>query len=186
MTNFLKISKIFEKFIWGDKMKRKEKIIKYPTKLKPIMELTENQIKALHYMNQIAKIRDEMPYMRKLKSGERGKQIFSEFIEGFICDAFGLKRNEKTNQRDFDATILETNETVQIREITKSAPKVKNFRADFLITVTLNKKDFSVDTICVYPNHIVKKYTKNDSFRPPKEIREKYMYMKNGEWIFEN
>lgn len=167
-----------------EKRKERKNIRKYPTKLKPIIELTHNQIKALHCMSQIAKIRDEMPYMRKLKTDESGKQIFSEFVDGYICDAFGLKRNEKTNQRDFDATILETNETVQIREITKSAPKVKNFRADFLITVTLNKKDFSVDTICVYPNHIVRKYTKNDSFRSPKEIREKHTYMRNGEWIF--
>lgn len=53
-------------------------------------------------MRQIAEIGDEMPYMRKLKTGELGKQIFPEFIEGFVGNAFGLRRNEKTDQPRFE------------------------------------------------------------------------------------
>jgi len=137
---------------------------------------TQNQRIAKALMSVLAKIRDEMPYMRRLKSNEYGKMIFSEYIEGWICDAFDLERSEKTNE-PFDA-YSKDGKTVEIKDVTKSAPKIDKFEADFLITVKLDKKDFSVEEVCVFPKKVVQNHAKTPNWFNGKEARKYIKYQK--------
>jgi hypothetical protein len=136
---------------------------------------TENQRIAKALMSIVAKIRDEMPYMRQLKSKEFGKMIFSEYIEGWVCDAFELRRSEKTNE-PFDA-YTKDGKTVEIKDVTKSAPKIdEKFKADFLITVKLNKKDFSVEEVRVFPKKEVLKHLNTPNWFNSREARRYIQY----------
>lgn len=145
--------------------------------------LTKNQKKALKCMKAIALARDRLPYMRPLKHGEPGKKIFSEFVEGFVCEAFNLKQCKAVNQKGYDAT-SRGNLRFQIKDVTYSAPHLGDrLLFDYLITVKLNKYDLSVDEIGVYPRSIVRKNlgTKKD-FRRRNRFPE-YLYFKKGRWI---
>ncbi len=114
-------------------------------------------------MKIIAKERDKMPYMRPLKNEEPGKKIFSKYVEGFVCDALGLERAESPIQKGYDAIIPKTGKKVEIKDTTHSRPVIGNEpQFDYLVTVELNKKDFSIKTIAIYPldfviSHIGKK-----------------------------
>jgi len=151
-------------------------------KIKPT--LTPNQQLALRCMKTIARIRDKMPYMRPLKNDEPGKKIFSEFIEGFVCDALYLKR-AKPNQKGFDAIVPKTGERVQIKETTLSAPVIaQNMEFDFLVTVKLKRKDFSIDQIAVIPKTIVERNLgRRHDFRVKQKEHSKFIVFKNNRWI---
>ena len=151
--------------------------------LKIRTDLTLNQKKALECMSGIARLRDEMPYMRKLKKGGKGKKIFAEFTEGFVCDAFNLKRCERINQKGYDA-IYNEDIKIQIKDVTYSAPFFGiELEFDFLITVSLNKSDFSIQEICVYPKTIIEEHlNRENQFRDVSKFPE-YIYYKNGKWI---
>ena len=147
---------------------------------------TDKQKKALECMKQIAKCRDklqDMGYMRKLKTEEPGKKIFSEYIEGYICDTLNLKRAKKINQKVYDARHRQTGKKFQIKETTLSAATVGDKpRFDYLVTVKLNKEDFSIREIGIFPKYIVKKNLgKKKDFRFKKSLK-KYIYFENEEW----
>lgn len=146
--------------------------------------LTTNQKKALECMKKIAEARDKLPYMRTLKGGESGKKIFAEYIEGFICDALNLKR-KGINQEYYDAIAPKTKQRFQIKDTTHSSPFVgESIKFDYLITVKLNKKDFSIDQIAVFPQNVVKESigNKND-FRFQKKKHGKFIVYKNHRWL---
>jgi len=148
--------------------------------------LTENQKKALECMKKIAEARDELPYMRNLKSDDPGKKIFAEYIEGFVCDALNLKRAKNINQKGYDAIVPKTGEKVQIKDTTSSAPFIgEKIKFDYLVTVKLKKEDFSIEQIACFPKNIVEKSkgNKND-FRFKKKKHSKFIiYEKNKGWL---
>ena len=134
-------------------------------------------------MKKVAEARDELPYMRPLKMREPGKKIFSEFIEGFICEALNLKRAKNINQDNYDAIVKGTGEKVQIKDTTRSAPNTGEAKFDYLITVKLKKGDFSIDQIAVFQKKIVKGDigVKKD-FRFKKK-HGKFIVYKEGMWL---
>ena len=124
-------------------------------------DLSADQKKAMECMRGIAKLRDEMPYMRPLKNGKKGKKVFAEFVEGFVCEAFNLVQCNTINQKGYDATFGE-NVKIQIKDVTESGPHVGDIlEFDYLITVALDKSDFSIAEIGVYPRSVVERNQNN-------------------------
>ncbi|MFA4890878.1 MAG: hypothetical protein WC604_00790 [Candidatus Gracilibacteria bacterium] len=147
--------------------------------------LNLNQKKALECMRKIAKARDELPYMRPLKTGEPGKKIFAEYIEGFICDALNLERAKEINQKDYDAIVPKTRKKIQIKDTSFSAPSFgKIIKFHYLITVKLNKKDFSINQIAVFPKEVIEKSIGNKrDFRFHKKKHSKFIVYENNRWL---
>jgi len=158
--------------------------------------LTPNQIKAAMCMKLIAKLRDEMPYMRQLETREEpGKKIFSEYVEGYVCDAFNLTQHKKNNKKGSDAwtPYKENNRKIkiEIKEVTNSAPKINYTQSGkvefgYLIAVALNNKDFSIKEIAVFPKKVVenKNNRRENYFRCHKKLLWKsHLYFnEDGEW----
>ncbi|MCX6159243.1 MAG: hypothetical protein NTY74_14780 [Ignavibacteriae bacterium] len=139
-------------------------------------ESTTEQKEALRVMQIIAEYREMLPYIRKSDDGSYHKNFFKHYTEGFVCDEFDLVR-AKENEKDYDA-LSKKGEKIQIKEVTHSAPTIKMpIGFDYLVTVKLSKKDFSVDEIGVYPQDIVNEHMSdtNKTFRITKKLKEAYV-----------
>jgi hypothetical protein len=146
--------------------------------MKPVLKKpSEKQLKAVACMRQIALCRDELVscgYMRRSADGEPGKKIFSEFIEYYVADALGLTLAKGLNQKGYDAVDSKENR-YQIKDVTHSMPVLRNFEFDFLVAVRLDKSDFSVRDIGVFPVRLVKDHLgRLGDFRITRELEREY------------
>src|SRR3989338_4109043 len=107
---------------------------------------TPEQDKAKRLMGKIAKYRgmlEKEKIIRPLKNGEHTKQIFSEYIEWYICKILGLKRPKNRLQEHYDGiyqkNIRDKKIKFQIKEVTRSAPTVKpKAKFHYLVAVALD------------------------------------------------
>ena len=143
---------------------------------------------ALDCMNLIAKARDilsEIGYVRNAKNGEPSKKIFSEYVEGLICDMLNLKRAKNINQKGYDAIDPKTKKKFQIKDTTQSAPHIGDkIEFDYLIIVKLNRENFSIRQIAIFPKDIVKKSIgKKKDFRFKKKEHGRFIIYENNRFL---
>ena len=74
---------------------------------------------------------------------------------------------------------------VQIKDTTFSAPFIGDtIEFDYLVTVKLNKKDFSINQIAVFPKNVVKESLGNKKeFRFHKKKHSKFIIYENNRWL---
>lgn len=155
-------------------------------------EKTPEQKEAENCMNEISKCRDrlqEIGYLREDNKGRSSKKIFSDFIEGYVCEMLNLER-AKTNEEGFDGEHKGTGKKFQIKDTTNSEPVVGDkVNFDYLVAVELDKKDFSVGKVLIFPRKLIDETPlgnkKDFRYKNLKQSWDDYIYFdkSNGGWL---